>query len=71
MITNADLVRAFEHDFTRRTPADHEANLRIVEALYEEARLMGAWPPADALVGIETDIRLARALRALNVRRTP
>lgn len=66
-MTNPDQVRAFEHDFSRRTPLDHQANLRIVEALYEEARLMGVWPPADPLAGIETDLRLARAL---NVHRT-
>jgi hypothetical protein len=36
--------------------------------LYEEARLVGAWPPADPLAGIEVDLRLAQAL---NVRPTP
>lgn len=68
MITNADLVQAFEHDFSRRTPADYQSNIRIVEALCEEARLMGAWPPTDPLAGIEVDLRLARAL---NVRPAP
>jgi len=68
MITNADIVQAFERDFSRRTPADYRANLRIVEALYEEARLLNVWPPADPLTGIEVDLRLARAL---NVRPTP
>lgn len=62
MITNPDLVQAFERDLSRRTPVDYQANLRIVEALYKEARLLNVWPPADVLVGIETDIRLARAL---------
>jgi hypothetical protein len=62
MITNPDLVRAFERNLSRRTPADYLANLRIVEALYEEARLLNVWPSADPLAGIETDLRLARAL---------
>jgi hypothetical protein len=67
MITNAGLVQAFERELSRRTPVDYQANLRIIEALYQEARLLGAWPPADPLAGIEVDLRLARAL---NVRRT-
>jgi hypothetical protein len=68
MITNPDLVQAFERDLSRRTPVDYLANLRIVEALYEEARSLNLWPSADPLAGIEVDLRLARAL---NVRPTP
>ena len=68
MVRNAHLVLAFEREHIRRTTADYRANLRIVEALYEEARLIGAWPPADPLAGIEVDLRLARAL---NVRPAP
>jgi hypothetical protein len=67
MITNAGLFQDFERDLCRRTPANYQANLRIVEALYEEARLLNVWPPADPLAGIEADLRLARAL---NVHRT-
>jgi hypothetical protein len=67
MITNASLVQAFKRDLCRRTKADYKANLRIVEALYEEARLLNVWPPADPLAGIEVDLRLAKAL---NVYRT-
>ncbi len=68
MMTNTHLVQAFEREQIRRTPADYQANLSIMEALYEEARLVGAWPPADPLAGIEVDLRLAQAL---NVRPTP
>ena len=67
MITNPGLVQAFEHNLSRQTPADYLANLRIVEALYEEARLLKVWPPTDPLAGIETDIRLARALNVHRV----
>lgn len=62
MITNPDLVQAFEHNLIRQTPANYLANLRIVEALYKEARMLHVWPPANPLAGIETDLRLARAL---------
>jgi len=62
MITNPELVQAFEHNLIRQTPPDYLANLRIIEALCEEARLLKVWPPADPLAGIDVDIRLARAL---------
>jgi hypothetical protein len=68
MITNPSLVREFEREQLRATPADHARNLALVESLCEEARLLGVWPPGDPLEGIETDLRLAKAL---NVRPTP
>ncbi len=37
-------------------------NVEIVEALCQEARQLGAWPAVDPLDGINTDVRLARAI---------
>ena len=68
MITNPALLRAFERDQIRTMPADHARNLAIVEALCQEALLLGVWPPSDLLDGIEADLRLAKAL---NVRPAP
>jgi hypothetical protein len=68
MIRDPDLWRAFEDDLCRRTPPDHLRNLHLVEALLEEARRLGVWPPTDPLEGIDVDIRVARAL---DVHRTP
>lgn len=65
MISNPHLVRAFEREQIRRTPADFKHNLRIVEALYDEACLLGVWPPSDPLDGIENCVQLSRALNAL------
>jgi hypothetical protein len=62
VIQRPELVQAFERDLIRRTPLGYARNLEIVEALCQEARLLGVWPPADPLDGIDTDIRLARAL---------
>lgn len=62
MITNRDLVDAFEQEQIRRSPAHYQHNLKIVEALCEEARLLGVWPPPDPLDGLAVDLRLARAL---------
>lgn len=46
----------------RREAPDYLRNLRLFEALYEEARMLGVLPPRDRLEGLEKDIRLARAL---------
>jgi hypothetical protein len=46
-------------------PTDFHSNLRLWEALYEHACLLGVFPLADPLEGLENDISLARALNAL------
>jgi hypothetical protein len=46
-------------------PADFHQNLRLVEAMYEHARRLGVFPPANPLEGLETDISLAKDLNAL------
>lgn len=62
MITDPDLLKTFEHDQIRRAPADYHRNVRIVQSLCREARLLGVWPPQNPLDGLESDLRLARAL---------
>jgi len=48
-----------------RQPVDFQRNLARMEAMFEHARVMGAFPPADPLAGIEEKIRVARILNAL------
>lgn len=67
MIRRHPLLDAFE-EAQLRIPADYRANLRIVEGLWEEARQLGVLPDRPTLDGIESDIRLARAL---NVHQSP
>lgn len=43
-------------------PASLERALAAVDALVEEARALGVWPPRDPLEGIEVDVRVAGAL---------
>lgn len=68
MLARPDLVQAFEDEQVRRNKPDLHRNLRIVEALHHEARLLGAMPPTDPLEGIEVDIHLAEVI---NVRTAP
>lgn len=56
-----DRLAAVEQEWVRRRAPDVQQNMRIVEALYEEAIAVGAFPPADPLAGIEVDLRVARA----------
>ena len=67
MITNPVLVEAFEKAQLRTEPPDFAHNLKIVEALYREACLLGALPLKDPLEGIEVDIRVAKVINV----RTP
>ena len=67
MMTNHHLVKSFEQAQIRESFVDYRRNMEIVEALCHEARLLGSWPPSDPLGGLDTDVRLARAL---NVRTT-
>jgi len=57
--------RAFEESeraLIRSTKPDHIKNLRIVNAMYEEARHLGVFPLKDPLAGIETVIEMARVV---------
>jgi hypothetical protein len=55
-------VEAFEKAQMRQEPADYFRNLRIVEALLQEALVLGVLPLEDPLEGIEVDIRLAQVI---------
>ena len=62
MIRDAVAWRAWEEAGPLREPPDFQRNLRLLQAMYELARSLGAFPPADPLAGLETDIRMARIL---------
>ena len=68
MIRDAKQLREWENEFIASRPADLTENLRLYEAMYEEARRLGAFPLTDPLEGIEHKIRLAERL---NVSTTP
>ena len=65
MIRDVRAWEDFERELARREPVNYQRNLELFEALLEEARALGRWPPDDPLEGIELDIRFAAALRAL------
>jgi hypothetical protein len=62
MIKNSEKLQAFEAARISAEKVDVEQNLRILDALYEEALMLGALPPKDPLEGIEVKIRIAKAV---------
>jgi len=67
MLKMNNLLEAFEKEQARKSKPDFFKNLRIFEALFEEAKQLGVFPLKDPLEGIDVDIRLAKVL---NVRTT-
>ncbi len=65
MIKNSKKLQAFEAARIRAGKVDVEQNLRILDALYEEAVMLGALPPKDPLEGIEVKIRIANAVNGV------
>ena len=62
MIRDRRAFEEFEKALIRSTKPDLIKNLRIVNAMYEEARHLGVFPLKDPMAGIETVIRIARAV---------
>jgi len=53
---------AWEAQGPLREPADFWRGIALLEAMYQHARALGAFPPANPRDGLETKIRLARIL---------
>ncbi len=62
MVKNWAVLERFETEFARSEPADFARNLAIVEALAQEATALGVFRRQDPLEGIETIVRVARAV---------
>lgn len=62
MVKNTKKLQAFEAARIGAENVAVEQNLRILDALYEEALMLGALPPKDPLDGIEVKIRIAKAV---------
>ncbi|MEW5902592.1 MAG: hypothetical protein AB1715_14090 [Acidobacteriota bacterium] len=62
MIRDAEAFSKWEKEWVRREPPDFFKNVRIYEAMYEEACLLGVLPSKNPLEGIDEKIKLAKAL---------
>lgn len=62
MIRDTRLLAEFEEKELRKEKPDYTAALRLFEAMWREAMLLGVLPLKDPLEGIEVDIKMARVL---------
>lgn len=69
MIKDRALWEEWEARFVASQPADFQRNLRLLEAMYEHARSLGAFPPLDPLAGLEAKIKLAQKLNVSTLAR--
>ena len=69
MIKNREALRSLERAIRRKEKPDFSKNIRLVEALHREAVFLGKFPPRDKLLGIDVDIRIAKAINSVS--RTP
>jgi len=69
LVKNGKAVRRWEVSFLRGDRPDYARNVRIVEALFREAVALGVYPPRDRFSGLETDLKIARAIN--RVLKTP
>jgi len=67
VIKDSALWEAWEKEMLLRQPVDFRRNLRLLEAMYEQARALGVMSVAQDAEGLECRLRLARVL---NVRTT-
>lgn len=68
MIKDVAFWEAWEREGPLREHLTPEQAFQLADAMYEYAKSLGLFPPADPLEGIETKIAMARAL---NVQSTP
>lgn len=66
MVKNGEPVRSLERAILRAEKPDFAKNMRLIEAMYKEAVLLGVFPPQDKLSGIEIDIQIARAINSVS-----
>ncbi len=59
-----DLLK-FELNLLRKENVDYGRNLRIMDALYNEAVALGAFPLRNPLDGIEVDLKIAKVVNSV------
>lgn len=64
MITNPSSYASFKARASAGESLTLAEKYSILESLYAEARHLGWFGPADLLLGLDSDIRLAAALNA-------
>lgn len=64
MITDPPYFSSFKRLDLAKDQLTLEQKYRILESLYDEARMLGRFRKADILLGLEDDIQLAASLNS-------
>ncbi len=62
MVTNRREVEKFERELLRNEKVDVKKSISIINAMYEEAVVLGVLPLKDPLEGLEVDIKIAQVV---------
>jgi len=66
MIKNRDRLQKFETEIMEGEKVDILKNFRLIDAMYEQAASLGAFSKENALVGLEKDLKLAKAINSVS-----
>lgn len=64
--SNKNRLKIFERELVKREKTDFYENLKIYEALYEEAVELGVLPLKNPLEDIEIDFKVARIVNCVH-----
>ena len=64
MKKNHKTIQKFEDSLLKNQEVNIQKNLRIIEAMYEEAKILGVFPLKDALDGLDIVIKIARIINS-------
>ena len=62
----AEEFREFELTLLKKEKIDFKRNIKIMEALYEEAVALGVIPLRDPLDGLDVDLRIAKVVNSVS-----
>ena len=65
MIKNRQILNRFYHKIIQEETISHQKALAIYEALHAEAVSLGVINSRNIMEGLETDIRIAKAINGL------
>lgn len=65
MMQNYEKIRDFEKKLLKKPNRDLAQKYAILEAMYQEAVMFGIFPLKNPMEGVETDIKIAKAVNSV------
>lgn len=66
MAANKERLEKFETEIIKKEKPDFFKNLKIIEAMYQEAVSLKVIPLKDPLDGIEVDLKIAKVINSVS-----